>query len=371
MKNSFFLFSLIFLLLQGCKDSQWVLKQTNKDVKYRYAMQFYNKQKFTEAIPIIEDLMGQYKGTDTSEQLYFMLAECYFYGKEYMVAAYHYKTFRDLYPRSYKSEVASFKIAECYQKQIPRLELEQTDTEKAINYYNSFLSEYPKSAMVEMAEEHIHELKRVLELKALDAANLYYKTGNYRAAAVTYKNVINQYPNIKEYEQLMYKVGMSYYKFAEQSITSKQADRYEIALNESQNFVNRYPSSRYVPEVKSVIDESKVKILESALRNANSYYNLSERPLYYNQALELFDEFSPEIKKLPPHLLGYKNKCYLGILRSYYFVMEDTKDRGLKSENYKLFQENYYRLIEKFSSKSDELYQAEELFKKVNQYHKS
>ena len=364
-------FITLILLLQSCKDSQWVIKQKSKELKYSYAQKYYNKQKFVEAIPVIEDVMSYYKGTDTAESLYFMLAECYFHGKEYMVAAYHLKSFRDLYPKSYKSEVASFKIAECYKKSIPRLELEQTDTEKAINYYNSFLSEYPQSAMSELAESHIKELKRILELKALDAANLYYRTGNYRAAATTYKNVINQYPNIAEYEELMYKVGMSFYKFAEQSITTKQSSRYETALNECQNFINRFPNSKHASEVKLVLNDSKAKILESALKNANTYYNVLERPLYYTQALELFEEFSPEIKKLPPSLDGFKNRCYVGILKSYFIAMEDTKEASLRTEYYQLFLENYYKTISKFTSKSEELNEAEELFKKINQNYKS
>lgn len=368
-----YILSILFgsLLLQSCKDAQWVIKQKSKEVKYSYAQRYYAKQRYGDAIPVIEDLMSYYKGSDTSENLYFMLAECHFLGKEYMVAAYHFKAFRDLYPRSYKSEVASYKIAECYKKSIPRLELEQTDTEKALNYFNSFLSEYPKSAMVELAEKQVAELRRILELKALDAANLYYKTGNYRAAATTYKIVVNQYPNIAEYEELMYKVGMSYYKFAEQSITTKQSTRYETALNECQNFLNRFPTSKHSKEVQLVADDSKMKILESALRNANSYYVLLERPLYFNQALELYEEFAPEIKKFPPSITNYKNKCYIGILKAYYFALDETKDSKLRTEYYNTFLENYYKTIVKFSSRSEELNEAEELFKKINQIYKS
>ncbi len=371
MKNILISFSFVLLMLASCKDAQWVMKQTDKNVKYAYAQKFYQKGKFIDAVPVIEDLLSYYKGNDTAEQLYFMLAETYYQNKEYMIAAYHYRTFRDLYPRSYKTEVASFKIADCYKREIPRIDLEQTDTEKAIEYYNRFIAEYPKSAMVEVAYEHIKELRRILELKALEAANLYYKTGNYRAAAVTYKNVVTQYPNIREYEDLMYKSSMSYFKFAEKSIITKQTDRYEKALNEGQNFVNRYPESKYVNEIKEMVETSKVKILEAALKNANSYYVLTERPLYYNQSIGLFDEFSPEIKKLPSSLMNYKDKCYIGILRTYFYILEDSKDVAVRTENYKYFMDSYYGFITKFKSRSEELYEAEELFKKVNQFYKS
>lgn len=371
MQKTLFLLSFIFLvLITGCHDSQYVIKQTDKNLKYKYAVDWYMKKKHYEVIPIIEDLMPYYKGSDTAERLYFMLADCYFFNKEYMVAAYHFKTFRDLYPRSYKAEVAAYKVAECYKSDIARIELEQTTTEKAIDYYKIFISEYPKSPMVELASENIDKLKRNIEQKALSAADLYYKTQNYRAAAVTYKNVAAQYPNIKEYEQLMYRIVHSYYMFAEKSIMTKQSERYETAMNEGQNFINRFAESKFTPEVKMIVDDSKVKILTSALLNAQNYYIVDERPLYFNQALELFTEFSPDIKVIPNSLSNFKDKCYLGILKSQFIILEEVKQGTDRKTQYKEFIDNYYKYIDKFS-KGIELNEAEELYKKANQYYKS
>lgn len=366
-------FLLIFISLAwlvSCHDSQYVIKQTDKNLKYRYAIDWYMKKKHYEVIPVIEDLMPYYKGSDTAERLYFMLADCYFFNKEYMVAAYHFKTFRDLYPRSYKAEVAAYKVAECYRSDVARIELEQTTTEKAIDYYKNFITEYPQSPMVELANEQIDKLKRNIEQKAMSAADLYYKTQNYRAAAVTYKNVANQFPNIKEYEQLMYRIVHSYYMFAEKSIVTKQADRYETAMNEGQTFINRFPDNKYTPQVKTIVENSKIKLLLSALRNASSYYIIDERPLYFNQALELFTEFSPDIKVLPSELINFKDKCYLGILKSQFVILEEVKLDADRKIHYQAFIDQYYKYIDKFT-KGEELYEAEELFKKANQYYKS
>lgn len=366
-KYHYFLIAFLLMFAESCKDSQYVMRQTDKNLKYRYAMDWYMTKKYTEAIPVIENLMPSFKGTDTAANLYFMLADCYFLNKEYMVAAYHFKTFRDIYPRSYKSEVAAFKIAECYSKEIPRLELEQTDNEKAINYYKAFVAEYPKSPMVEMANAEIEKLNSNLEKKALMAADLYYKTRNYRAAAVTYKNVINRFPKIKSYEDLYYKIGYSYFMFAEKSIITKQSERYEIALNECQNFINRFPNSKYVSELNTIQAKCKLKILVSSLKNANNYYLIEDRPMYYSQSLELYDEFAPDIKVMPKELDRYKDKCYLGIIESYYLLLDGIKDKTLLAERQGIFTENYYRLIDKFNANSQELRQAEEIFKKVNQ----
>lgn len=366
-----FLSILLILVLGSCKDSQYVMRQSDKNMKYKYAMDWYMGKKYTEAIPVIENAIPNFKGSDTAANLYFMLADCYYLSKEYMVAAYHFKTFRDLYPKSYKAEVAAFKIAECYKNEIPRIELEQTDNEKAINYYRAFIAEFPKSPMVELAIGEIEKLNANLEKKALLAADLYFKTKNYRAAAVTYKNVLAQYPKIKAYEDLYYKIGYAYFKFAEKSILSKQVERYEIALNECQNFLNRFPNSKYKEDLLAIQSTCRIKILTSSLKNANAIYPIEDRPNHFNQSIELYDEFVADIPELPIDLFFYKDKCYLGIIESYYLLLDGIKDKTEREEKYNLFKENYYLLINKFDAKSIELRKAEEYFNKVNQIIKS
>jgi outer membrane protein assembly factor BamD len=371
LKKSQLAFCFILLGLYSCKDAQYVMRQSDKNLKYQYAMNWYMNKKYMEAIPVIENVMPNFKGSDTATNLYFMLADCYFLNKEYMVAAYHFKTFRDIYPKSYKAEVAAFKIAECYKNEIPRIELEQTDNEKAINYYRAFIAEYPKSPMVDLADNEIQKLNTNLEKKALLAADLYYNTKNYRAAAVTYKNVLAKYPKIKAYEDLFYKIGISYYKFAEKSIITKQAERYETALKECQNFLNRFPTSKYSEELRSIQDQCRVNILVSSLKNASNYYLIEERPLYFNQSLELYDEYLADIKVLPGHLSFYKDKCYLGIIESHYVLLDGIKDKTIREERYNIFKENYHRLIDKFAANSPELRLAEEIYNKANQIIKS
>lgn len=353
--------------LSSCKDAMYVMKSPNKHYKYAMAMKWNKEENYVQSIPVIENLLADYKGTDTGEQLYFILAESYFKNKDYIVAAYHYKTFKDLYSRNPNAELASMRLADCYKNEVPRLELEQSDTEKAIEYYNVFLSEYPNSSYTEQALTNLKSLKRRLELKALDAANLYYKTGNYRAAAVTYKNVLNKFPEIEEYEFLMYKITKSYYKFAEQSILSKQSNRYETTLNEGISFINRFPNSKYKAEILLDIENSKVKVLESALHHAHSYYKVEERPLYYNEAISLYNELIPEIKVKPSSITNYLDQCYLGILNSSFILIEETRDLSLRTQQLQLFKINYTKYINQFSKNSVELKSAEELYLKINQ----
>jgi TolA-binding protein len=77
-KVRYFIFSLIISTAFSCKDAQYVIRQTDKNVKYKYAMDWYMSKKYMEAIPVIENVMPSFKGTDTAANLYFMLADCYY-----------------------------------------------------------------------------------------------------------------------------------------------------------------------------------------------------------------------------------------------------------------------------------------------------
>lgn len=356
-----------FALLHSCVDSQRVLKSPDRNYKFAMANKWFNQKKFFEAVPVIEDLIGIYKGTDTAQMLYLMLADCYFLNKEYTVAAYHYKTYKDLYSKTPQAELASFRLAECYEKQVPRIELEQRDTEKAIEYYSNFISEYPNSAKIEEAYNNSKKMKRILELKALQAADLYYKTSNYRAAAVTYKNVANKYPEIAEYEYLYYRIVKSNYKFAEQSILKKQAERYEATMNEAQAFMNRFPKSKHLTEIKEVYASSQLEWAKTSLKYAQNHFPLDERIIYFSDAMSIFNSIVIEVEKKPEWFNTFLDECYLGILRSYFFIAEETKDDIERQTSKTLFLENYYKYIDKFTIKSKELMKAEEMYKKINQ----
>ena len=362
-------FTSLLAILYSCKDLDYVLKSQNKRYKFARMMEWYKAGNYTNAIPVLEDIIPYYKGTDTVEMLYYMLAEGYMARKEYLVAAYHFKSFKELYPKNTKAELASYYIGECYQKEIPRIALEQTSVDKAVEYFKAFLSEYPNSPFSNKATEQLDKLRRLKELKELDAANLYYKTSNYRAATVYFKNILKDFPDIKEYEYLSYMIVLSDYKFAGQSITNKQVERYETTLKESQIFIDRFPKSKYLAEIKTLNKDCIIQILESAYKKANTFYLLNERPEHFQEAISIYNEYEKDINKDQQEFYkNYVDKCYLGILESSYTIVDETKDKAILSKYKEQFLNDYYTVIDKFKKGSNELQKAQELYQKINKF---
>ena len=65
-----FLLSLIFTAV-ACSKYQKVLKSNDYELKYVKAKEYYNKNDYFRALPLFEELVNVFKGTDRAENLYY------------------------------------------------------------------------------------------------------------------------------------------------------------------------------------------------------------------------------------------------------------------------------------------------------------
>ena len=272
MRN--FLIPIVFFLLlaSACSTStEKVLRSTDTNYKYAKAMEWYNKGAYYKAIPVFEELMGLYKGSKTTEEIYYYYCLANFKQGSYILAAYHFKNYVQKHPKSEYAEEALFMHAESFYKQSPKVNLDQTETKNAIDAYQVFINTYPASERVEDANNKIGELRKKLEEKSLKAAELYYRTKNYRAAAISYKNLIVDFPDIKGEKEIQYKIVVAYFEYADQSVVSKQQERFEETIKEANNYLSRYGNVEYAPLVKGLLEQAHIRTVESALDYALIY----------------------------------------------------------------------------------------------------
>jgi outer membrane protein assembly factor BamD len=148
----------------------------------------------------------------------------------------------------------------CFYKQSPKLELEQVNTVRAMGMMQTFINTHPGSERNKEATEIIDKCRAKLEQKEYRAAELYYDMGQYRAAAIAFTNLINNYPESLKGEEYKLKTVKAYYKYAKLSIVDKQLERYEKVTEEYQDFVDRYPESKLLKEAENISNLSKNKI---------------------------------------------------------------------------------------------------------------
>lgn len=256
---------LILLVASSCNKYSKVFKSKDFEYKLKMADEYYSKKKFKVAQQLYEELFPVFKGTVKFEELYYKDAYCFYNMKQYADAESLFKGFLEVFPNSTKAEEVDFMRSYCFYMQSPKVELEQVNTIRAMGMMQTFINTHPGSERNKQATEIIDQCRAKLEKKEYRAAELYYNMGQYRAAAIAFSNLINNYPESVKGEEYKLKTVSSYYKFAKLSIRDKQIERFEQVTQEYQDFVDRYPESKLLKEAESYSNQSinQIKVIKN------------------------------------------------------------------------------------------------------------
>jgi outer membrane protein assembly factor BamD len=131
-----------------------------------------------------------------------------------------------------------------------------------------YINRYPSSEFRERAINVILETQVKLEKKGFENAKQYYKMKYYSAAVIALNNFKQNFPDSKYIEEAYYLALLAEYKLAEQSILSKQTERYRAVVDHYKEFLERYPESSFLKEAEKLYAESLDKV--NSTKNTNS-----------------------------------------------------------------------------------------------------
>ena len=256
------LFSVLFF---SCSPYQKALKSEDLAFKYEIATQKYEKEKYSKAIRLFEQIAGPNRGKPQAEKLFYMFAQSYYKTEQYYLAGYQFESFAATYPKSEHREEAYFLAAKSYSMLSPVYSLDQADTEKAVDKLQIFINTYPNSQYFAEANKIIVELRDKLEKKAFEIAKQYNKTGeywhSYNSAIKALDNFISDYPGTKYKEDALYYKFDSYYKLAINSVPSKMEERLNNAKSAYAGLVRFKPDTKYKTEA-----DEKLALIEIELQ---------------------------------------------------------------------------------------------------------
>jgi len=259
---------LIIILFSGCGEYEKILKSDDYDIKYEKALAYYDLEKYIKAVTIFEQIIPRFRGTEKSEKITFLHAKSHYLMENYIMAEHHFRIFFKTYANSEYAEEACYTAAYCFYQLSPRPSLDQEYTYKAINALILFMNRYPGSERVKECNSIINELQDKLSEKSYLSAKLYFDLGDYKAAKVAIQNSIEEYPDAKFREELLFLKLNSQFLLSENSISEKQKERYQIALDEYYSFIEEFPGSNYKKEIKRIY-ESVAVFLNIETTNTN------------------------------------------------------------------------------------------------------
>jgi outer membrane protein assembly factor BamD len=250
------------LLAVSCNRFNKVLKSTDYDYKLRMAEQYYASKDYRKAKTLYEELFPIFKGTPQFEDLYYKYAYCHYFDKDYVNSENLFKGYLEVFGSSPRAEEVEYMQAYSYYRQSARPELDQVNTVRAMGMMQVFINTHPGSPKVKEAEEIIRKCLVKLESKEMLSAQLYFNIGQFRAAAIAYNSLLNNYPDSEKADEYKLMIIKSYYKYASMSIEERQPERFERVVKEVEDFQDRFPESKLLKEAERYLTLSQNKFKE-------------------------------------------------------------------------------------------------------------
>lgn len=255
LKNLLYLL-LCFTMLASCGHFEKVKKSSDVNYKLTKANEYFDKKEYAHANELYKDLMPIMKSTRNFEALFYKYSYTFYYLKDYVEASYYFKNFTEYFPTSKDAEECEFMSAVCLFKYAPKYTLDQTNSIKALEALQSYVSRYPKSARIAEANGYIDASHKKLESKEADAARLYFNISQFKAATVAYKSVLRNYPESPNADLYQYMAMKAWFKYAKASINEKQEERYANAINAYRELKDNYPKSKYLADADQLNTEA-------------------------------------------------------------------------------------------------------------------
>ena len=260
-KNHLVLFSLIIFFFSSCQ-SQFEKIRTSNDPEmiYKKALEYYEAEEYQKAQSLFELSISGFRGKKEAEDISFKYAYTFYHLGSYIMASYHFKNFARTFSTSSFRQEADYMDAYSNYKLSPSFRLDQSYTADAIDGFQVFINTYPDSERVPVANKLIDDLRKKLEIKTLETGKLYYDIRQYQAAVQTFENLLKDFPDTENASYVRYLIIKAQYDLAINSVVGKKKERLEEAIENGNEFIERYKKSEFRPEVQQIVSNSQKQI---------------------------------------------------------------------------------------------------------------
>jgi len=262
-------FAVVLFFAAGCSSSNMIRPGDTLEIAFQKAQNLYEEEKFSEAAEAFETVVSIGRGTDIGQEAQYLLAETYFKDKRYMLSSAEYERYVLFYPNSPKREEVDFKIGKSYYYMSPRYKLDQTNTRKAIEQFRLFNSRYPDSPRVQEAGKLISEMREKLAEKKYNAAEFYMINDRFRSAVLYFDLILDEFPDTPWAEKALVNQIDAYIRYADNSVRDKQAERYRLAIDSYEKYIQLFPRQGGRSRAEDLYDKA-VSALEKMGENVSN-----------------------------------------------------------------------------------------------------
>lgn len=259
---------LVLALAAGCTGSGRV-STDSPEAALEEGKALYERGKYLRAIEYFQHVFDFGRATPYAADAQYYLARSYYEDEQYLLAANEFTRFVELYRTDERVEEGEYLRAMSYYHLSPPYQLDQTDTRTALSYIRLYLSKYPEGEYAGELAAITEELRAKLATKQVEIAELYERRELYEAAALSYEQVLEEFPDSQYADDALLGMLRNYKAYAEASIPTRQPERYELAADAYARLVQLFPDSPLLGEAEDLyasVDRALQRFQEQASR---------------------------------------------------------------------------------------------------------
>lgn len=195
MKNPLLvcLVSALLLAAWGCAHKD--LGTRSAQDLFQEATVLAGKGKVEEAAEKYLEVRTYYPAHELAKRALLSTADLYYEKEDYVSALQNYEEYRLLYPTDPQTGYSLYMTGMSHFRQIGTPDRDQTETVRAIQTFDTFLSAYPGSPYAQEVQARLIEAKSVLAEHYVTIGKFYLRK-NPRAACSRFQYVRDNYPGV-------------------------------------------------------------------------------------------------------------------------------------------------------------------------------
>jgi outer membrane protein assembly factor BamD len=217
---SLFILSLFCICtFSGCAGHNPGREKTAEQL-FKEGSEQFSSGRHKNAIESFNNLRDWYPFSKYAIQAELKTADAYFNMYELTDAIFAYDEFERLHPTNENIPYILHQIGICYLKQIDAIDRDQTPAERAIEYLQRLMREYPDTQYVIDARESVLRCYKSVIGHELYIGQFYLKSKLYESASNRFQGILTDYPNVG-----LHQTALSFLSLCQKQIDRTKAEK--------------------------------------------------------------------------------------------------------------------------------------------------
>ncbi|HEX9265639.1 MAG TPA: outer membrane protein assembly factor BamD [Candidatus Binatia bacterium] len=204
-------------------------------------MRSFNDKRYVRAIDNFSKLRTDFPFSPQIPQVELKIADAYYLNQQYPEAISAFKEYQSMHPTNENNPFVTLRLGQAHLDQFTSTDRDQKNTEIAKGYFETVLTNYPKSPQATEAQENLAKCLEYLAEHEFIAAYFYFQQEKYPAARDRFEEIVRKYKDTSTAVKSLFYLGESYRN-------EKNVIRATLAY---EALIEHYPQSKFAAEART------------------------------------------------------------------------------------------------------------------------